>query len=305
MVAVAPRTARAPRGQPGIRRGVGIAVALLMAAVVPNVSRAETQTYEYDYQLSYSYTRTYQGTRAPTGECIWPVPALTSGQSGGSTATSSVTTSESEELPPPQGAPKDSDLEARQISADPETCTTTFQIGVPPKKNEPADLEQFGETGNCKPRCEPTSSMSASTAESTSASAAWQTRKVYYQVAWWDWAGAMLNRVRSYLAWTFNGVNCILGSTGTTGTWRRFETGWYRTSASGWKSAGCLNHYWYSDATFRNDVFCGTIATVVNYDDVRVRGGYRGDYGGWLGGTWVNTWCPLPLHFSAKLVREW
>ena len=117
------------------------------------------------------------------------------------------------------------------------------------KKKEPADLEEYGKDSNSG-----TVTASSASAEST---AAWKTRKVYYQVAWWDRFDVQVNRVRSYIAWTYNGSSCILNpSSRYTGTWWAYWSGWARLSVSWRKATFCINHFHYSDATFVNPVFC-------------------------------------------------
>ena len=58
-----------------------------------------------------------------------------------------------------------------------------------------------------------------------------------------------------------------------------------------------------SDADFSNYIFC-IPPTYVHYRDVRIRGGYQGGYGGYLGSTWADGAC-LPLHWKATLHKDW
>lgn len=270
------------------RSAIGAAV---LAVLMPNAAYASTETFSYDYGLSGSSTQTMFGERAPDGGCIWPTPLLNVDEADPDPALAEASSTSSP-------APKN--IEARQVWANYDNCAVGFEIGTPPgSQKEPADLEQAGETP-CK------GGKPCPTASTTSSTTAYQTRGIYYQVTWYDYFGVRVNRVRSYLAWNFDGVHCIQGSTGSTGTWWLTSTSWFRTALSYWKDAGCLNHYWYTDATFTNYAFCGGSIVRVYYDDVRARAGYRGDYGGWLRGTWTTGGCVgLPLHFSTRLVRQY
>lgn len=194
---------------------------------------------------------------------------------------------------------------AHQVSADYTDCTTVVEIGTPMQVDSLSPDEVLGS--------EISSSRSMGTSGATrgpaatrrpNATSAYTNSQAYYRVTWYDAPGITLNYVRSILNWTWgNGDSCVLGSTQSWATFAQGGSGWGLDNVNPWKTTSCDSHYGHVSADFSNYIFC-TPPTYTHYRDVRIRGGYLGGYGGYLGSTWADGAC-LPLHWGAQLVKEW
>jgi hypothetical protein len=213
--------------------------------------------------------RTMQGDHLPSGGCVWHPPVLTLG--------------------PGQQA-----IEARQISADFTACTTVVAIGTPTQ----IDPIPSGEQVSTVP------TRSVQNARGATKTNGYTTSQAYFKVTWWDPVGIDVNHVRSILNWTWGNNGCIIGSVASSAIYAQSGTGWYNTSWNWYKLTSCESHYTYTSADFENDIFC-VPPTYTHYNNVWIRGGYQGGYGGNLDSTSATGGCTYLLHWSQQLVKEY
>jgi hypothetical protein len=243
----------------------------------------DIRTYSNPKPLLNSVKKAMHGDKTKDGRCIWHPPPLTLGR-------------------------EEHAVEARQTSADYTTCTTIIEIGTPTDVDPISPDEDFGTESGTALASRSTMQTRASgrgriAPAGLTGRAAYFTSQAYYKVTWYDIVGLELNYVRSILNWTWGNNQCILGSTQSWATFAQVGSGWTRTGLGHWKTTSCDSHYGHVDADFANSIFC-IPPTYVHYRDVRIRGGYQGGYGGFVGSTWADGAC-LPLHWGAQLVKEY
>lgn len=264
-----------------------VAASSLIAAIMPSSASAadvrnshDVRYYSNPKPLLNSVKQTLHGDKKG-GTCIWHPPGLT--------------------LKKGQRA-----VEARQVSADYTACTTVVEIGTPTEIDplDPGEVVGTEPGGFASGADRHTARISRIPGATKPLSAAAYTNsQAYYKVTWLDWPGFTVNYVRSILNWTWGNNECIVGSTQSWATYAQSGTGWTLSSLSAWKDTYCDSHYGHVSADFSNYIFC-VPPTYVHYRDVRIRGGYQGGYGAYLGSTWADGDC-FPLHWSAQLVKEW
>jgi hypothetical protein len=227
----------------------------------------KVQKYSYDAPLAGARRVTVQGQRVGDG-CSFQPPAL-SLQAG-------------------QRA-----IAARQVSTDFTNCTTVVEIGTPTEVTPNMPDEVIHGEGIETKGVRTTQSRARTMG----------TSQAYYKITWYDIVGLTLNYTRSILNWVWNG-SCVLGSTHTWATWQQTATGWQLDYVNGWKDTGCDSHYGHVNSAFVNWPFCVPPPVRIYYNDVRIRGGYAGGYGGYLGSTYQTGSC-APLHWGAELVKDY
>lgn len=236
------------------------------AQALPRASNV--QAYTYEAPLANATRMTIRGTRL-AGGCSFQPPTLSLG--AGEKA-----------------------IAARQVSADLGNCTTVVEIGTPTQVSPNMRDEVLSGEGVVH---------TSDTRKVQSRMRAMGTSQAYYKITWYDTVGLSLNYTRSILHWVWNG-SCVLGSTHTWATWQQVATGWQLSSVSGWKDTGCNSHFGHVNSQFVNWPFCIPPPVRIYYNDVRIRGGYAGGYGGYLGSTYQTGAC-APLHWGAELVKEY
>lgn len=242
---------------------------------------AATQTFDHSDRLASSSTVTVAGTRTTDG-CEWETAPL--------------------ELSASEVA-----KEARQISADWDTCSSVVEIGVPETASDDPDTAdgtaedvpavEESPPEECRPwNCSPYGPASAS-ASSGSGSGRY--------VVWWeDKIHIDVSKTRSHVTWSWNGV-CTGSPRGFGSTWWRSGTGWSKLGASAYILPTCSVVRVRANATYKNDsVFCSNV--VYNrYRDVTVRGYYDGRLSGFVAGTSATHCDNGPdLHWHARLIRS-
>ena len=187
--------------------------------------------------------------------------------------------------------PLEAAVEQRQLSLDRATCTAVFETGTPETVvtgDEPGGVSE--------------TVIADAPRDGRTLSAIAATSSAYYEVWWEDFVNIDTTKVRSNIAWTWNG-SCVTSASGSGYFWWRSGTGWSLVSRSSFITTGCTSRRVYSDAHYRNGSFCWPLpATHTYYDNVTVRGSYNGALAGWVNRTWTTGDC-LPLHRHSKLVR--
>jgi hypothetical protein len=125
----------------------------------------------------------------------------------------------------------------------------------------------------------------------------------YYRVWWDDVIHLRLNEVKTNVSWTWNN-SCTSASNGSANYWWRTVTGWTKYSSSVNIARSCYEARVYTDATYRNAVFCWPGVVWTSYDNVTAVGRYNGSLQGWVDSTSysVPAACPT-LHYHAELRR--
>ena len=187
--------------------------------------------------------------------------------------------------------PLEAAVERHQVSTNLRACTAVLETGTP----------ETIRTGD-EPGGSSETALASHGGNERSLSAARATSSAYYEVWWEDFVNIDTTKVRSNIAWTWNG-SCVTSASGSGYFWWRSGTGWSRVSRSVYITTGCTYRRVYSDAHYRNGAFCWPLpATHTYYDNVTVRGAYNGGLRGWVNSTWTTGDC-LPLHWHDKLVR--
>jgi hypothetical protein len=256
-----------------------------LALLLPAGARADAQHFNHSDGLSGSQTRTLQGTRSADGACTWSVPTL-----------------------------EGTNVEARQISADWSTCTSTIEIGTPQSASDgpdtsdgtaadvPAEIGDEPENPLCVPGdpypvCVARAQTPTQTA-TTSTTA--DTGRGRYVVGWEDFIHIDVTKVRSHLTWTYDD-SCVRSSSGRGSAWWRSGTGWSRVSMSArisYVGACSTAQRVWTDAFFENTAFCNN--DVYNqYDNVTARGDRYGLLRGWVHATTASHCAGRPdLHLA-------
>jgi len=277
------------RGRAHSRLGfVGwIAVA---AFAVPLDALAAEQYFDHGGDgFTSSYTVSTSGTRTADGGCSWATPVL--------------------ELERFQVV-----IEARQISADWDTCGAVYEVGTPADASDGAETSDGTDTEEAAvdetpppppPSCPPWDPRACTSSVEPTSEVADEAGSGRYIVWWEDIIHIDLTKTRSHIAWSWDG-NCVKASSGKGSYWWRSGTGWKKLSSNAKILKGCSLSKVYVDAKYLNDLqaFCGN--DIYNgYTDVTVRGHYNGRLSGYVENTWATHCNNGPdIHWHARLKRD-
>jgi hypothetical protein len=192
-----------------------------------------------------------------------------------------------------QLAPGQRAIQADQTSIDSTSCSSTWQIGTPASTALPSGADY-------------TSSSSAtygSAATGAAVSAASLVSSSGYERAWTeDLIGLTLTSDKTNISWAWDGT-CVRSASGSANwTWSS-GSGWGSPYNNGaWISTSCNNSHVWSQASFKNSIFCWPITTYSSYSGVTAQGSFNGTLSGWVNNMSYSGAC-LPLFLHSQLVR--
>jgi hypothetical protein len=187
-----------------------------------------------------------------------------------------------------QLAPGQRAIQADQTSIDSTTCSSTWQIGTPASTVLPSGADY-------------TSSNSAILGSAVSAASLVSSSG--YERAWTeDLIGLTLTSDKTNISWAWDGT-CVRAASGSANwTWSS-GSGWGSPYNNGvWISTNCNNSQVWSQASFKNSIFCWPITTYSSYSGVTAEGTYNGGLYGWVNNMSYSGAC-LPLFLHSQLVR--
>jgi hypothetical protein len=184
-------------------------------------------------------------------------------------------------------APTAPAIQADEVSVDPATCASQWQVGTPVSVEQPLGPDDSSASADAVG-----STDSPSLASSSGYERAWTT----------DVVGITLTSDQSNVSWSWNG-SCVTSSSGSAyWTWHS-GTGWSAPYNKGsWISRTCNNAKVWSQATFKNSSFCWPLTVHSQYTGVSAQGKFNGWLYGWVSKMSYSGSC-LPLHLHSQLVR--